>query len=247
MKVALIADIHGNLVALNAALAAIGRLDVDHIICLGDVAAVGPQPVEVINLLAELSLPVVMGNTDDWLLEPVSWDVDSDERRLSRDVMLWNAEQLGAAERDLIRDYAPRLSYTFDEGVTLLCYHGSPRNYDDIIRPTTPEEALAEMFEDYEAQVMAGGHTHVPMVRQYFDSFLVNPGSVGLPQVSRRDGQRLNPTWAEYALLEWQQSQLTVSLRRARYPLATLAAAVRASGMPHADYWLSDWREPQLI
>ena len=67
-RMALISDIHCNLTALEAALADIARQDVNATVCLGDVAELGPQPVAVIHRLRDLSIPVVMGNTDDWLL-----------------------------------------------------------------------------------------------------------------------------------------------------------------------------------
>ena len=70
MRIGLIADIHGNLFALDAVLAALARIGMDELICLGDVAALGPQPREVIERLRALRCPVVMGNTDAWHLDP---------------------------------------------------------------------------------------------------------------------------------------------------------------------------------
>lgn len=64
MRIGLIADIHGNLLALEAVLSALGRDGVDDLICLGDVASLGPQPAEVIARLRALGCPVLMGNTD---------------------------------------------------------------------------------------------------------------------------------------------------------------------------------------
>ncbi|HEX5442031.1 MAG TPA: metallophosphoesterase family protein, partial [Ktedonobacterales bacterium] len=69
-KIAIIADIHGNLPALEAVLAAVAAEGVERIVCLGDVATLGPQPREVIARLRTLGCPVVMGNTDAILLAP---------------------------------------------------------------------------------------------------------------------------------------------------------------------------------
>ncbi|MCB0291188.1 MAG: metallophosphoesterase, partial [Calditrichaeota bacterium] len=68
MKIALISDIHGNLTALEAVLADIRRRGADRIICLGDLATLGPQPREVIARLRELDCPGIMGNHDAALL-----------------------------------------------------------------------------------------------------------------------------------------------------------------------------------
>ncbi|HEX5439838.1 MAG TPA: metallophosphoesterase [Ktedonobacterales bacterium] len=70
MRIALIADIHGNLVAFNTILDDIAREGVDQMVCLGDVAAFGPQPEEVVARLREVGCPVVMGDADMTLLTP---------------------------------------------------------------------------------------------------------------------------------------------------------------------------------
>ena len=67
MRIGLIADIHGNGIALDVVLAELARERVDEIICLGDVAALGSQPREVLARLRAIGCPVVMGNTDAWL------------------------------------------------------------------------------------------------------------------------------------------------------------------------------------
>ncbi len=83
MRIALISDIHGNAVALDIVLDALKKQQVDSIICLGDVAASGPQPCQVIERLRAIGCPVVMGNTDDWLLQPQLKDKTDDfSRRL---------------------------------------------------------------------------------------------------------------------------------------------------------------------
>ena len=64
MRVALISDIHGNAVGLEAALADIRKIGVDKIVCLGDLATVGPRPAECIDAVRDLECPVVMGNVD---------------------------------------------------------------------------------------------------------------------------------------------------------------------------------------
>jgi predicted phosphodiesterase len=73
MRIALLADIHGNLSALEAVLAALQAEAVDQLICLGDVAAVGPQPHEVIGRLRDVGCPAVKGNTDAWLSDDAVW------------------------------------------------------------------------------------------------------------------------------------------------------------------------------
>jgi predicted phosphodiesterase len=66
VRIGLIADIHGNSVALETVLTELTRERVDRVVCLGDVAVLGPEPAAVMALLRELAFPVVMGNTDAW-------------------------------------------------------------------------------------------------------------------------------------------------------------------------------------
>ena len=70
MRIAIISDIHGNLVALEAALNDLKTEHMDRIVCLGDVVSGGPQPGEVVAHLKTLNGPVVMGNMDTWCLNP---------------------------------------------------------------------------------------------------------------------------------------------------------------------------------
>ena len=242
MRIALISDIHGNLLALYTALADIERQDADQIICLGDVAVFGPQPREVIALLRDRQIPVVMGNTDQWLLNPEPWSSDEDDQPQVA-IEMWNASLLNESQKAAIAGYVPLLPLDYGDGLTLLCYHGSPRSFNDSIRPDTPVDELDGWFPESKATVMAGGHTHEPMLRRYGASLLVNPGSIGLPVYRTGDGRAINPVWAEYAVVDWDNGGLAITLRRVPYLLADLRAAVLATDMPHADEWLADWRD----
>ena len=100
LTIALIADIHGNLAALDAVLDALQAKPSDQIICLGDVAATGPQPREVLRRLRELGCPVVMGNADAELLDmpPSGTETDEESLRIA-DISRWGAAQLDEADR----------------------------------------------------------------------------------------------------------------------------------------------------
>jgi len=81
MRIAIIPDIHGNGVALDAVLADLQQQAIDQIVCLGDAIQDGPQPAAVIQRLRDLACPVVMGNADAWLLsgeETGNEDISSD-------------------------------------------------------------------------------------------------------------------------------------------------------------------------
>jgi predicted phosphodiesterase len=241
MRVAVLADIHGNLTALDAVLDDLAGADADAVVCLGDVAAIGPQPHEVIARMRDLGCPVVMGNTDASSLRPVRLSPLDEESRRYVEIENWGAGQLTAEDRDFIRGFPPTLTVPLGDGATLLCFHGSPRGNTDSIVATTPDATLARMLTGFSATVMAGGHTHGPFVRPYRRALFVNPGSVGLPYEAVGERVR-HPPWAEYGIVEWRAGRLGVELRRVPFDADLVVQAVLRSGMPHAEWLANRWR-----
>ena len=242
--IALIADIHGNLPGLEAVLKDIEQTGAKRIVCLGDVAF-GPQPREALAGVKALGCPVVMGNTDASLLEPRQREeVTGEDAQVIFDIERWCAEQMTEDDRAFVRTFEPTASLDVD-GTSLLCFHGSPRSFNDVIVATTPEETLDDLFANEStnrAQVMAGGHTHTQLLRRYKGGFLINPGSVGLPFAYFKGAEgAVNPHWAEYALLGSRQGQPSFTFRRVPYDVAPLVRAARESDMPHAETWLEGW------
>ena len=232
MRTALIADIHGNLVSLDAVLADIDRRGVDRVVCLGDVAATGPQPRETIERVAALGCAVVMGNTDEWLIEPRDESIEDDDTRRIVEIDLWAHQQLDERHLDLLREYRPLVEL---DG--LLCFHGSPRSNTEVLLPVTPDDELAAMLAGRTQPIMAGGHTHMPMLRRHGGSLMVNPGSVGMPFEHPVGGGFRNPPWAEYAIAGEGQ----VEFHRVPVDVGAVTDAALTGGMPNAGWWVKDW------
>jgi predicted phosphodiesterase len=234
MRIALLADLHGNLLALEAVLAALAREGVEQFVCLGDVAATGPQPRETVQRLRGLECPVVLGNADVELFNlPTTLGDDLATRRIA-EMAQWSAAQLTPDDLAFMRGFQPTVSLPLDGAGELLCFHGSPRSYDDILRATTPSEQLAPLLAGHDGAVLlAGGHTHERLYRRLGARALINPGSVGLP---------LDPPWAEYAIVSAEDSGLSVDFRRVRFDLDAVVDNIAASGMPHAEWLAAEWR-----
>jgi len=96
MRIALLSDIHGHLVPFEAVLADLQNDSPDQIVCLGDVAATGPRPRAVIERLRALDPPVVMGNTDAFLLDPQPYEGDDPTWQRFTEIDQWCAGQLSA-------------------------------------------------------------------------------------------------------------------------------------------------------
>jgi predicted phosphodiesterase len=117
LRLALIADIHGNLAACEAVMAEIERERPEAIVCLGDVAATGPQPREVIALLRQLKCPMVMGNADAELLHPIVADEENDSNAARiADISRWCAAQLDDRDREFLASFQPTVVVSL-EGV----------------------------------------------------------------------------------------------------------------------------------
>src|SRR5262249_29203193 len=106
MRVALLSDIHGNDVALRAVLADIGRRGVDQIVCLGDVATLGPTPQRTVELLVELNCLCIMGNHDSFLLESGLVEAYTQAAPII-DAINWCREQLPRESFDWLSTFKP--------------------------------------------------------------------------------------------------------------------------------------------
>ena len=116
-----------------------------------------------------------------------------------------------------------------------MCYHGSPRSYHEGIASTTPDEDLDQMLCGCPAAMFAGGHTHTQMVRRVGEATVLNPGSVGAPP--SQTGQVRQGAWAEYGILNWEDSTVGIELHRVSVDVRLVMETAHRSGMPHADWW----------
>lgn len=190
-----------------------------------------------------LNCQVVMGNCDEWLLDPQPYEVNDERRKLTRDINYWCLKQLLPADFDYVRSFKPTIEVPLGIRDSLLCFHGSPKSNMDTILPTTPDEDIERMLSGFRVRMIACGHTHVQMFRRHKNAIILNPGSVGSPY--ERDwisNEYRAPPWAEYALLEWIDEKVSVDLRRVPINTKTLKEIVFSSGMPNAEWWAAQWK-----
>ncbi len=173
MRIAVLSDIHGNCIALDEVLSDLRTLGVEQLVCLGDAIQGGPQPAQVISHLRKLGCPVVMGNADSFLLSgaETGGEVTTVERRLElNSVRVWTLSRLSPADRSFIQSFQPTVRIPLQAGRILLCFHGSPASFDDVILPDISQETLFAFLGAHVADVMTGGHTHVQHLRRIDES-----------------------------------------------------------------------------
>ncbi len=220
MRVAALCDVHGNLPALEAVLAEVASLDVDRIVCGGDVVA-GPFPRECLARLRELGAAFVRGNAD------------RESPRAPAGTWEWISSNLDADALEFLAG----LPQTVSLGGVLYC-HGSPRDDDEILTRVSSDERFRAALEGVDERLVVGGHTHVQFERVIDGIRFVNAGSVGIPYEGKRG--------AFWALLDGDE----VDLRHTPYAVDAAAAAIRTSGYPGADEiagWLLEPEDPDEV
>lgn len=220
-RIAVIADIHSNLPALNAVLEDIESCSVDEVLVNGDLVGRGPQGSAVLRRVRRLGLRSTRGNHEDYMLSfrrrevPEDW-LEAEEWNAAR----WMAAELSDDDIDFI-DALP-FTLTSDLEPQLRLFHGSPRSHSEGLGGWTPDEKLREHLESIEEQVLVVAHTHRPLHWQTSDGLIVNVGSVGLP--FNGDSR------AQYAVFEGTGSTFDVSMRQVEYDRDRSLEAFESTG-----------------
>ncbi len=234
MRIAVISDIHGNCFALDSVLRDIRQQGIEQIVCLGDAIQGGAQPAEVVQRLRVLNCPVVMGNADAFVLEgEAEGEAVSERQRIVRD---WSLAQLSSEDIAFMQQFQPTIEIALEGGKNLLCFHGSPHSFNDIILPRTADETVRHYLRDAAATFLTGGHTHTQQLRRLGDSWYFNPGSVSLAYNWERaeDGSKVDP-WSDYAILISEGACTGVTFRHVPFDVNEMTRVIRASGLPDAE------------
>lgn len=241
MRIALLSDIHANLPALEAVLAAVEDAGVDEIWCLGDVVGYGAQPDQCARLVAERCELCLVGNHD--LAVTGELDISSFSPAASAAVR-WTQRSAADETMRFLRGLAPQ-----DTAREVALYHASPRDpvWEYVLWP----DQAAECIERQDARVSFVGHSHVALFFTLPDGtgdadrrgarlargaqadggrrldvsdgrWLINPGSVGQP----RDGDPRG-AWLELDTDAW-----TATYHRVEYDIDAAAEAILAADLP---------------
>lgn len=235
MRIAAITDVHANLPALEATLAAVEAAAVEEIWCLGDVVGYGAQPDECAALVRERCAVCLVGNHDLAVLGALDVGAFSEAAAAA---VWWTRDNASATTLDLLRGLKPRESR---DGVALS--HASPR--DPVWEYVLSTEQADACLDAQPERIGLIGHSHVALffmrpaereageirggpagdgalLRLDGGGWLINPGSVGQP----RDGDR------RAAWLELDTEELTARFHRTEYDVDAAAASIVAAGLP---------------
>jgi len=249
MKLAVLSDIHGNLVALEAALTDLEAFgEVDMIWVLGDIAALGPRPIECTERVKALQeqhgkekFKVVGGNTDRYLITgerfPASpaEDEDTFKQQAMAQIKMnhvydWTLGKLNWENYEFLKGIVGRETSLKADGYGyVIGYHAIPGNDESMaLRPDTPDEEAADALLDREGRLGIGGHTHLQMDRDLGRWRAINVGSIGMSFDM--------PGKAQWGLFTFEDGNLTVNLRAVPYDTAAAIEDLKVAAYPEVDW-----------
>jgi predicted phosphodiesterase len=248
VRLALLSDVHGNPLALEAVLADIEASGgVDAYWVLGDLAAIGYAPVRTLERLSRLpGLRAVRGNTDRYVTSgalppPSVEDARRDPALLPRlvEVAQSFAWTQGALAHTGWLEWLAGLPVeertVLPDGTRLLGVHASPGRDDGSgIHPGLSDARVSELLAECDAELVCTGHTHWAMDRRYGAVRVVNVSSVSNPHA--------NDVRASYAVIDAERGGYTVTLRRVAYDCAAVIAEIERSGHPAGEFIAAHFR-----
>ncbi len=243
-RLAILGDVHGNVLALEAALKDIAAKKPERLLLTGDLVLNGPRPAEVVRRvrkLQEAGAMVVQGNTDVAVADadyaaafPWLEEVPAAQRAAAD----WAREQLSDDELEFVRGLPSERRLWVDESLVLVC-HGSPGSQTSGLSVDLDPSVTVERVTRTDARVICCGHTHVADVRELGRKLIVNPGSCGYAF----DGDAS----ACWSLLTFDGETPTAELFRPPYDAQTASEEVSARGLAGDVYRAATVRTGRFI
>jgi predicted phosphodiesterase len=209
-RLAILADIHGNLPALEAVLKDLADERIDRLVVAGDLVNWGPFSVQVVQRASRDGWAVIRGNNELYLLDhgtpraPAAW---SDREQYP--LLPWLQGQFTPSLRAIVAAWPDTLCLRFADGPPLRVVHGTPHSPWEPLYPDASDDELRVRLADTQEDLVVAAHTHIAMDRHVARWRVINPGSVGVPL----DGS----FEARYVILESGGGDWRTSFRRAAY------------------------------
>jgi putative phosphoesterase len=219
MRIGVLSDVHGNLLALDACLADLeAQGGADGIIVAGDLCVDGPKPKKVLQRLEEIGAACVRGNTDRYMYDEPQKLGAAEAAQLA-----WTRREIGERWAAWLRELPFAIRIGEDDN-QLLVVHAGPHSDDEPIWPDADEARLQRLIGAERATAIAFGHLHIPYVRVWHGKLLVNVSSAGLP----KDG---DPR-ACYAIFTERDGGWEVKHRRVAFDVKKVATQLADCGIP---------------
>ena len=238
-KVAIISDIHSNLVALEAVLEDIKKRNISRIFCLGDLVLKGSSPCEVVDIVREKCEIVVKGNADNYAVNPI------------KEHMEWHKEKLGK-ERIEYLDNLPMYKDIWISGSHIRMFHATKNDFNYRIFDIDPIEKKKIMFQDEngkEPDIVLYGDIHKQYMQKLQNKTIINVGSVGnvveSPNYDETITNMEETTQSYYCIIEGeygakQRSSIGIQFIRVPYDIKKEIELAKKNGAPSIDSYIME-------
>ncbi len=229
MRVAVISDIHANLIALEEVLKDIEKENCEHIVCLGDIVLAGPQPISILEFVKQQNWTMIQGNTDKLIAEYGQdvLDMMKEKYPVMANAIVDDMNYITDEDQKFLSELPPQTEMEI-EGVKVLFVHGSPRANNEDILPNRELTEIEEIISGVDADLILCGHTHIPCGYQTNNKqTVVNVGSVGRP---------MTPTpLACYAVIDFENGIFNIRHKFVDYDREKAAEQLRVRSFEGAD------------
>jgi predicted phosphodiesterase len=245
-RIALLSDIHGNRIALEAVAAEIRKAKPDAVLVAGDLVLNGPDPngtIDALRVLESEGALIVSGNTD---IAVGDFDYGSAFPQYQDGIpeaitvaSEWAHDALGDDQLEWLRRLPAERRIRGADDTLVLVVHASPGSQTRGFDQALDANIIFERAAATDARVICVGHTHVPEVRDLGFKVIVNAGSAGYVF----DG---DPT-ASWAMIDIHEGEITAEIKRTEYDVLTVANEISARGLPGDVYRAATVRTGKLV
>ncbi|MDP9960666.1 metallophosphoesterase family protein [Chryseobacterium lathyri] len=235
IQIAVFSDVHGNLPALEAVLADIGKRGIRQKFCLGDLVDFAPWGNEVIEKIRTLNIPCLMGNHD----ERIAFDIPviplskhSEEETEARFIAIYHSKKdITEVNKRFLSELPFHLKLNYKVGKkhwNVQLMHSSLASNDMYLYESENDDVFIHMLEESQSDIVVMGHTHLSFKKDFkTKGWAVNCGSVGRSKEENR--------LASYLILTLDEEQVIPEIVQIVYPVEETVRGIEESGIP--DYY----------
>lgn len=232
IRLAIISDIHGNILALDEVLKDISTKKIDQTYCLGDLIDFAPWNNEVVTRIRNLKIPCLQGNHDERVsldLPILSLSHQSGEERAMRILAIEHSKATISKKN---KEWMSKLPHNIELGFKIgkkikkiLLVHASLKSNDEYIHESDPKEDFIKELSLKGIDVVIMGHTHLSYIQKTNGVTLINCGSVG--RTKEKDRR------ASYAIVTISDDRIDAEIIKIKYPIKKVAKAIFESEIPN--------------
>lgn len=211
MRIGVLADVHGNLTALQAIIRDLKKQGIDEYIIAGDLIADCAQPNEVLSFIQSLKATVIKGNREDYVLKFLNGEHEEWNQYEQMASVTWTAKTLTKENIEYLKGLSSLGVVSCGDYGDICVVHGSPFHISEHLYENIQQDRLLEAVLACQSEVLICGHSHCPWKKKLNQTLILNPGAAGV-HFNKHSG-------AEYAILNFEEGEWQASHHVALYSI----------------------------